>query len=52
LLIAQVLGQGLRVPPGLTKEPLVTINNHEAWSGEIENLLKEVLEIENTFRGL
>ncbi len=48
LLIAQVLGRGLRVPPGLNKEPLVTINNHEAWSGEIENLLKEVLEIENT----
>jgi type III restriction enzyme len=48
LLIAQVLGRGLRVPPGLTKEPLVTINNHEAWSEEIGNLLKEVLEVENT----
>jgi type III restriction enzyme len=48
LLIAQVLGRGLRVPPGLTKEPLVTINNHEAWSQEIGNLLKEVLEVENT----
>jgi type III restriction enzyme len=48
LLIAQVLGRGLRVPPGLNKEPLVTINNHEAWSEEIGNLLKEVLEVENT----
>jgi type III restriction enzyme len=48
LLIAQVLGRGLRVPPGLGKEPLVTINNHEAWSEEIGNLLKEVLEVENT----
>lgn len=48
LLIAQVLGRGLRVPPGLSKEPLVTINNHEAWSEEIGNLLKEVLEVENT----
>lgn len=47
LLIAQVLGRGLRVPPALDKEPLVTINNHEAWSGEIANLLREVLEIEN-----
>jgi type III restriction enzyme len=48
LLIAQVLGRGLRVPPGLGKEPLVTINNHEAWSEEVGNLLKEVLEVENT----
>jgi type III restriction enzyme len=48
LLIAQVLGRGLRVPPGLTQEPLVTINNHQAWSDEIGNLLKEVLEVENT----
>jgi len=40
LLIAQVLGRGLRVPPGLGKEPLVTINNHEAWSEESANLLK------------
>lgn len=48
LLIAQVLGRGLRVPPQLSKEPLVTINNHEAWSAEIGALLKEVLEEENT----
>jgi type III restriction enzyme len=48
LLIAQVLGRGLRVPPGLSKEPMVTINNHEAWSEEIGELLKEVLEVENT----
>lgn len=48
LLIAQVLGRGLRVPPGLSIEPLVTINNHEAWSEEVGNLLKEVLEVENT----
>lgn len=48
LLIAQVLGRGLRVPPGLAKQPLVTINNHEAWSEEVGKLLKEVLEVENT----
>ena len=47
LLIAQVLGRGLRVPHGLTQDPLVTINNHEAWSDEIGYLLKEVLEVEN-----
>ncbi len=38
----------VRVPPGLSKEPLVTINNHEAWSEGVGNLLKEVLEVENT----
>ena len=51
LLIAQVLGRGLRVPPQLSNEPLVTVNNHEAWSEEIGNLLKEVLEVENTLSG-
>ncbi|MGD0816690.1 MAG: DEAD/DEAH box helicase family protein, partial [Verrucomicrobiota bacterium] len=48
LLIQQVLGRGLRVPPGLPTQPRVKINNHEAWSEEIANLLKEVLEVENT----
>jgi type III restriction enzyme len=48
LLIAQVLGRGLRVPAGITNELLVTINNHEAWSEDVGNLLKEVLEVENT----
>jgi type III restriction enzyme len=28
-------------------QPLVTINNHEAWKGEIGQLLEDVLEIEN-----
>ncbi len=48
LLIAQVLGRGLRIPPGLSKDPLVTINNHKAWSEEVGLLLTEVLEVENT----
>ncbi len=48
LLIAQVLGRGLRVPSGLSREPLVTINNHEAWSAEIGKLLTEVIEEEST----
>jgi type III restriction enzyme len=48
LLIAQVLGRGLRIPPQLSSlQPLVMINNHEAWSDEIGKLLKEVLEEEN-----
>ena len=46
LLIAQVLGRGLRVPAGVT-DPLLTINNHEKWEPEIANLLKEILEVEN-----
>lgn len=48
LLIAQVLGRGLRVPPGLDSQPLVKVTNHEAWTEEITNLLKDVLEVENT----
>ncbi len=46
LLIAQVLGRGLRIPIGM-EQPLLTINNHEKWEEQIRNLLKEVLEIEN-----
>lgn len=48
LLIQQVLGRGLRVPPGINSQPLVKINNHEKWSPAISNLLKEILEVENT----
>jgi type III restriction enzyme len=47
LLIAQVLGRGLRVPPGLDGQPLVRVNNHEKWSPQIGNLLREVLEVES-----
>lgn len=46
LLIAQVLGRGLRIPEGLD-QPSVRINNHENWSQEIKDLYQEVLEIEN-----
>lgn len=48
LLIAQVLGRGLRVPPGLPKPPMVKVTNHERWSEDIGRLLQEVLEVENT----
>ncbi len=47
LLIAQVLGRGLRVPRGLQQPVYVRINNHEKWSQEIKNLYEEVLELEN-----
>ncbi|MBD3288203.1 hypothetical protein GF337_05310 [candidate division KSB1 bacterium] len=47
LLISQVLGRGLRIPPGLEQPVLVKINNHEKWTDNIRNLYNEVLEIEN-----
>ncbi len=47
LLIAQVLGRGLRRPDGWTGEdPVVTVFNHDAWAGRIKYLVNEVLEIE------
>lgn len=49
LLIAQVLGRGLRVPDGWDTAkwgtPTVTIFNHEKWSSNVETLVNEVLEI-------
>ncbi len=47
LLIAQVLGRGLRVPDGWTGDnPMVTVFSHDAWSGRIKQLVDEILEIE------
>lgn len=47
LLIAQVLGRGLRRPDGWQgEEPVVTVFNHDAWSGRIKHLVNEVLEID------
>lgn len=47
LLIAQVLGRGLRVPPEYAGErPLLTVFNHHAWASRIRHLVDEVLEIE------
>lgn len=47
LLVAQVLGRGLRRPNGWTGEdPVVTVFNHDKWSGRIKHLVNEVLEIE------
>ncbi|GAB3666248.1 DEAD/DEAH box helicase family protein [Echinicola sediminis] len=47
LLIAQVLGRGLRIPKGIEQPVYVRINNHEKWSQEIKDLYEEVLELEN-----
>lgn len=47
LLIAQVLGRGLRIPEAYRGErPVVTVFNHDAWSGRIRHLVDEVMEIE------
>ena len=47
LLIAQVLGRGLRIPPEYKGEqPVVTVFNHDRWSSSIKHLVNEVLEIE------
>jgi|LFRM01.1.fsa_nt_gb type III restriction enzyme len=47
LLIAQVLGRGLRIPDEYKGERLfVTVFNHDAWSSRIKSLVDEVMEIE------
>lgn len=47
LLIAQVLGRGLRVPEAYkSPQPRVIVFNHKAWSSKIKRLVDEVLEIE------
>ena len=48
LLIAQVLGRGLRRPEGLKAEPRVFVFNHDKWGGEVEDLVAEVLDQETT----
>jgi len=47
LLIAQVLGRGLRIPEGWKGiQPEVTVFNHDAWASSIRHLVNEILEIE------
>ena len=47
LLIAQVLGRGLRIPEVYKGEkPVVVVFNHDAWSSRIKHLVDEVMEIE------
>ncbi len=45
LLIAQVLGRGLRLPPSHPKAT-VTVFNHDSWTGKIKSLVDEILELE------
>lgn len=47
LLIAQVLGRGLRIPLGWNgAQPTVTVFNHVRWADSIRHLVAEVLEFE------
>lgn len=47
LLIAQVLGRGLRVPKEYeSPQPRVIVFNHDSWSKNIRGLVDEILEIE------
>lgn len=47
LLIAQVLGRGLRVPKEYeTEQPEVVVYNHSKWSGAIADLVREVMSYE------
>lgn len=47
LLIAQVLGRGLRIPLEYSNpQPAVIVFNHDSWSKNIKSLVNEVLEIE------
>jgi type III restriction enzyme len=47
LLIAQVLGRGLRMPePWSGAQPEVTVFNHAAWANRIRHLVNAVLENE------
>lgn len=47
LLVAQVLGRGLRIPDAYQHpQPRVIVFNHKSWSSKIKKLVDEVLEIE------
>lgn len=46
LLIAQVLGRGLRIPDEISGQPKVRVFNHASWSKNIQSLVDEVLESE------
>lgn len=45
LLIAQVLGRGLRIPEGMN-QPTVRVFNHSSWSKNIKTIVDEILENE------
>lgn len=50
LLIAQVLGRGLRIPDGCDYQPILTVFNHERWRDDVRNLVYEVMGYEERVR--
>jgi type III restriction enzyme len=46
LLIAQVLGRGLRIPTGMNTQPSLRVFNHSSWSKNIRKIVDEILENE------
>lgn len=53
LLIAQVLGCGLRIPPAYANvdpPPVVTVFNHANWSSRVKDLVDEVMGTETRVR--
>lgn len=51
LLIAQVLGRGLRVPKEyMPEQPTVIVYNHDKWSEAIKDLVYEVWDYEHRVR--
>lgn len=51
LLIAQVLGRGLRRPDKWQSSwgtPTVTVFNHEKWAGNVKSIVDEILELKKT----
>jgi type III restriction enzyme len=51
LLIAQVLGRGLRVPKNyLSEQPTVIVYNHYKWGEAIRELVEEVMDYEKRVR--
>jgi type III restriction enzyme len=49
LLISQVLGRGLRLPQPYPQAQVIVFN-HDSWSGNISDLVNEILEIELRLR--
>ncbi|HZO36731.1 MAG TPA: DEAD/DEAH box helicase family protein [Solirubrobacteraceae bacterium] len=48
LLISQVLGRGLRIPKGVSGQPIVWVFNHQRWGPEIDKFVAEILDVETT----
>ena len=48
LLIAQVLGRGLRRPPQVSDQPRVYVFNHAKWGPEVDGLVAAVIDRETS----